>query len=284
VDENFHPGDYGGDRKSTFKDFELPLVNAEITNFVRQCPSAHLHDVTAHLASVFGRPIENWTTSRLLTKLGWSWKIPICFQLRKYTTTNLERYLHYTTAIAKLDPTKLRFLDEAHFVSKELSNHKVLSLVNHCAYVKQSTLNQKNGTFSRCLLIIVTGTLTIITSLVGPPLVCTYTEETNSAASFLDFILLCCLNGNLKQGDFLIMDNAPIHNNSYVDVLKMLLEFFGVMLVFLPAYSPELNPCELVFSVIKNHIRNYWDGIAYIFHEILIGLQTITPEKNAKFL
>jgi transposase len=26
-------------------------------------------------------------------------------------------------------------------------------------------------------------------------------------------------------------------------------------MVFLPAYSPELNPCELVFAQLKSHLR-----------------------------
>jgi transposase len=38
--------------------------------------------------------------------------------------------------------------------------------------------------------------------------------------------------------------------------LDDILVFFQVRLAFLPAYSPELNPCELVFSLIKQDIRN----------------------------
>lgn len=29
----------------------------------------------------------------------------------------------------------------------------------------------------------------------------------------------------------------------------------GVAMVFLPAYSPELNPCELVFAQLKSNLR-----------------------------
>jgi len=47
-----------------------------------------------------------------------------------------------------------------------------------------------------------------------------------------------------------------------VDILHIVLEFFGVHLIFLPAYSPELNPCELVFNVVKAHVRNYRDGFS----------------------
>ena len=37
--------------------------------------------------------------------------------------------------------------------------------------------------------------------------------------------------------------------------LRLFLAATGVRLLFLPTYSPELNPCELVFAMIKNHVR-----------------------------
>lgn len=114
-----------------------------LTDLVKTDPLVHLSDVTQYLQYVFERPVHDWTTSRLLKKLGWSWKVPVRFQLRKYTTRNLERYLHYMTAIQQVNPARLRFLDEAHFVSKQLTNRKVLGLVKDRVWVKQSTLNQK---------------------------------------------------------------------------------------------------------------------------------------------
>jgi len=41
-----------------------------------------------------------------------------------------------------------------------------------------------------------------------------------------------------------------------MEVLQDILNVFGVHLIFLP-YSPELSPYELVFSVLKSHIRLY---------------------------
>ena len=53
---------------------------------------------------------------------------------------------------------------------------------------------------------------------------------------------------NLARGDVLIMDNLPVHKAAGV---RNALEAAGVTLLFLPAYSPDLNPIEMVFAKMK---------------------------------
>jgi len=58
------------------------------------------------------------------------------------------------------------------------------------------------------------------------------------------------------NGDWLICDNAAVHvGYDTVDPIFNLLQAYGIHLLFLPTYSPELNPCELVFSLIKTELR-----------------------------
>jgi transposase len=67
-------------------------------------------------------------------------------------------------------------------------------------------------------------------------------------------------SGALQMGDYLICDNAAVHvNDEAFQRLAILCEQAGVKVRFLPKYSPELNPCELVFGFTKNHLRN-WKG------------------------
>ena len=59
-------------------------------------------------------------------------------------------------------------------------------------------------------------------------------------------------NGALGEGDFLIMDNARIHfADEARDIVSVVLLAAGARQLFLPAYSPELNPCEFVFGFVK---------------------------------
>jgi transposase len=50
------------------------------------------------------------------------------------------------------------------------------------------------------------------------------------------------------------MDNAQIHHNGRI---KEIVEAHGCHLVYLPPYSPDLNPIEKAFSVLKAAIRRY---------------------------
>jgi transposase len=52
------------------------------------------------------------------------------------------------------------------------------------------------------------------------------------------------------------MDNASIHIAGATQLLP-LLTALNIRIRFMPPYSPELNPCELVFAQIKRYIRNH---------------------------
>ena len=82
--------------------------------------------------------------------------------------------------------------------------------------------------------------------------------EANAGIDFLDCILQLVEGGFLVAGDILVMDNASIHDSAEIcDALDALLQCAGVRLVFLPTYSPELNPCELVFAQVKSYLYHY---------------------------
>ena len=51
----------------------------------------------------------------------------------------------------------------------------------------------------------------------------------------------------LVDGDVLVLDNAQTHHEIEQD-LRALLREAGITLLFLPKYSPEFNPIELVWS------------------------------------
>ena len=56
----------------------------------------------------------------------------------------------------------------------------------------------------------------------------------------------------------LIMDNCSIH---HVQEVKDLLEAAGILLIFLPPYSPDYNPFEELFSYIKYYLKDHDDLI-----------------------
>jgi len=58
----------------------------------------------------------------------------------------------------------------------------------------------------------------------------------------------------LPQGRVLVLDNARIHKSHS---LREAVELEGHQLLFLPTYSPDFNPIELVWSWLKNWVRHF---------------------------
>lgn len=56
----------------------------------------------------------------------------------------------------------------------------------------------------------------------------------------------------LAPGDVVILDNLPGHKSERA---ARLLKERGAWFLFLPPYSPDLNPIELAFSKLKAHLR-----------------------------
>lgn len=57
----------------------------------------------------------------------------------------------------------------------------------------------------------------------------------------------------LRRGDLVVMDNLSSHKGKRA---REAIESRGAELVFLPPYSPDLNPIEMVFSKIKQLLRS----------------------------
>ncbi|WP_339045715.1 IS630 family transposase [Candidatus Mesenet endosymbiont of Agriotes lineatus] len=76
----------------------------------------------------------------------------------------------------------------------------------------------------------------------------------------------------LKPGQTIIMDNASFHKSIKI---RELIENSGCKLMFLPPYSPDLNPIEHIWFTIKHAVRKtlptFWpninDAIDFIFQK-----------------
>ncbi|WP_165768384.1 transposase [Hymenobacter amundsenii] len=61
-----------------------------------------------------------------------------------------------------------------------------------------------------------------------------------------------CLAPTLRRGDVLVLDNFSVHK--LPDLVDWLAEW-GVEVVFLPPYSPDLSPVEQAWSKLKTALR-----------------------------
>ena len=61
-----------------------------------------------------------------------------------------------------------------------------------------------------------------------------------------------CLCPKLNYGDYIIMDNASFHKG---DEILEIADSFGINIIYLPAYSPDLNPIEKFWANFKRNLR-----------------------------
>ena len=79
--------------------------------------------------------------------------------------------------------------------------------------------------------------------------------------------LVCEPHGAHDQdGDYIIMDNVPIHHNRAGEPLGEWLDDIGCTLVYLPTYSPKFNPAVLVFNKRKTILKRLSKQDCHFIH------------------
>ena len=61
-----------------------------------------------------------------------------------------------------------------------------------------------------------------------------------------------CLVPSLAEGDIVVMDNLSAHKGPRVE---QLIKAAGAELLYLPPYSPDMNPIEKAYSKLKAYLR-----------------------------
>ena len=80
---------------------------------------------------------------------------------------------------------------------------------------------------------------------------CLAFDGATNAATFESYVE-AVLVPTLRPGDIVVMDNLPAHKGAEVE---RLIRGAGAGVRYLPAYSPDLNPIEKMFSKLKTFLR-----------------------------
>ena len=84
---------------------------------------------------------------------------------------------------------------------------------------------------------------------------------------------------SLREGQVVVLDGLGAHRTEKV---RELIEGRGADLVFLPSYSPDMNPIEEAFSKIKGIVRKLGARTREALEEaIAVALRALTPEDAA---
>lgn len=103
-------------------------------------------------------------------------------------------------------------------------------------------------------------------------------EEATDGDIFLAFVqqVLCPA---LKSGDVVVMDNLSSHKAAQV---RISIEKVGAELLYLPPYSPDMNPIEKAWAKLKELLRSAQARTRDVLEQAIAdALKRITPD-NAK--
>lgn len=249
---------------------------------VAENPIQHISDLVKQLKD-YGWSVTPQYVKNVFKRWRWSWKKPQFRQFNKYSAANIDAYGNYLFWLYEQpDWRRIKFLDEVHFVSKGwilVKLHSQLDVARqrgiapigkNIILVNKGPLNSENYS------------VTAFTQLDinNPVVISAATEGANNQLDFIKFLLELIEKGHLVSGDSLVLDNASVHAGlETIEMLHDLITAANVKLVFLPTYSPELNPIELVFMWVKRHLREnrsnapLWFDIAAAF--VLVDLALI---------
>jgi transposase len=84
---------------------------------------------------------------------------------------------------------------------------------------------------------------------------------------WLEQVLIPALKNPTKS--VLLLDNASWHPK---DTIRDLVSEYGIKVIFLPPYSPDLNPIEKFWANVKRRLRlhmhnfdTFWDALSHAF-------------------
>ena len=114
--------------------------------------------------------------------------------------------------------------------------------------------------------------ISIIAALLGKKILAPLVFNGHTDTKIFNQWIEECLIPELPPGCVVIMDNASFHRSKKT---RELIESANCRLVYLPPYSPDLNPIEGWWDIIKDNIRSiqhkftkFDEAIDYAFYNL----------------
>ncbi|XP_062566090.1 uncharacterized protein LOC134228449 [Saccostrea cucullata] len=190
------------------------------------------------------------TISNTIRKdLNMTYKKMCLYHKNRFNIHNLQYTQRFLNYVANKDPYTLKFMDE-------MGIRLVDGQPNYGHSIKgtrcvEMTRYDRTANYTVSLIVGITG-VKYVSIIDGPSDTFKYVGFIGEAAnSFTD-------EGEraFQLGDTLVIDNAPIHHHTAERILRNWLPTIGVDVLFLPTYSPDLNPAEKCFLKVKTLIKS----------------------------
>lgn len=230
-------------RKSTIRD--PPKIDDGkrewLLNLYRECPILYLEEAKYKFERHFGVTISASYICKILHENNFSWKT-LEIRAIQIKDHEIEKFFYELNSI-EWHYTNLVFLDEI-----SVDNHGLIRSKGYGVVGKKLIFRGEFNRKPRMSLLCFLGQQGILETY--------QTEGTFSRQKFFD----CCKNFALGgichtypgKHSVWILDGAKIHCHP---AIVRYLRSIGIIPIFLPPYTPFFNPIEIVFGIVKKHLK-----------------------------
>ncbi len=167
---------------------------------------------------------------------------------------NEKNRAEYLKTISEIDPKKLVYSDETGIDDNEVCLSGWAPRGSRCYSKKPAFRNTRYN---------------ITAALLNGKLIAPFLFEGYSTQAVYETYIEKVLLPLLAPGMFLIIDNARFHKSRRV---VDLIEGAGCQVVFLPPYSPDLNPIEHWWASVKQAIKRAAEQIDNFYEAAIQGI------------
>ena len=239
-------------------------VKEKVQNIIYLNSSVSLKAIKEQILNEDNMEISQTTINRAIKKFNYTLKVIKNIPQRRNSNEVIEIRRQYALEFTRFDQNKIIFIDETG-VSIASRSRKGRSLIGTTPIRNVRQLRTNN--------------YTICSSMLNNKILHYQTKSGSfNGNEFKSFIidLIALLSAMQLNNMIFIMDNCSIHKLHETSVL---IEMSNHQLVFLPPYSPFLNPIEEVFSKFKNYIKGTTHETLFELERcILTGFTMITEE------
>jgi transposase len=126
-------------------------------------------------------------------------------------------------------------------------------------------LCEKKGTKSR--------RISIIGALRGNKIIAPFLFDGSCGRSVFETYLIEVLLPALEPGTIIVLDNASFHKGGSIESI---VASAGCSLLYLPPYSPDLNPIEHFWSALKYRLKKALEFSSDLFEAALSVFNTVS--------
>lgn len=223
-----------------------------IRDYITINPTCRLKDIKYHLCQTYSKVVSISTICRYLRLLGISYKKTT---IQHYSNWNrlIKQRKEFENKIKTIPKNRLISLDESYFYKRLIRSYGYSNVGEKCI------VNNRVGMKKYSLMLAISAEKILTYAI----------ENTNfnryNFYSFLEWKLLPMIKDKI-----IIMDNASFHRCK--EIIKLIKDS-GNEVLFIPPYSPQYNPIEIVFHMLKSKLCLLTE---IKFNDIINNLRLIT--------